>query len=369
MNFSFKPIMPLRGALLLFLVVLGGCGIISDKSVEYKKSQTLPTLEIPPPLTLSRDDELELPKGAEISYTDYDRDSQQRGTASRDSGVLDLPKGMRLRRDGNNRWLEVNENAEVLWPKLRQFWFDNGFKISREAPRLGIIETDWAENRAAIPSDLIRRTIGRILDFAYDSGYRDKYRMRLEPGENPASTEIYISHQGVEEVSHNNNFVWQPRPSDPGLEAEMLKRLMVVLGADEKVAETTIVGSGEVVAPKIKVEKDQAGQFFIAYPAAFAETWRQVGLALDHGGFTVEDRNREAGDYYIRYVGKETVQGRAISKLAFWRDREAETKRIYVLHLSTVGTQTHIHLLQEDKQAVEAARAESILQIVGEHLR
>jgi outer membrane protein assembly factor BamC len=350
------------------LVAVSGCGIISDKAVEYKKTESRPSLEMPPALTLERENTLELPQGSEVSYVDYDRDSQQRGTVSRDSGVLDLPSGMQLHGSGDQRWLVVAQSAEVLWPVLRQFWADNGFKLSREAPRLGIMETDWAENRAAIPSDLIRRTIGRLIDFAYDSGYRDKYRLRLEPGESSRSTEIYISHQGVEEVSHNNTFVWQPRPSDPGLEAEMLKRLMVVLGADETVAEQKLIAT-DVAAPSMRLSTNDQGQAFIAYPAGFAQTWRQVGLALDHGGFTVEDRNREGGDYYIRYVGKDTAQGHLLSKLAFWRDTEAEKKQIYILHLEVNADATHITLLQEDRSNVEAQRAQSILNIVGEHLR
>ena len=69
-----------------------------------------------------------------------------------------------MERAGQERWLVVNRSPEQLWEPIREFWQESGFLINIDQASIGIIETDWAENRAKIPQDIIRRTLGRILD-------------------------------------------------------------------------------------------------------------------------------------------------------------------------------------------------------------
>jgi outer membrane protein assembly factor BamC len=351
------------------LTLLSACGIVSDKKVEYKKTRATNTLEVPPALALARKDDLAIPGGADVSYTDYERDAHTQGSATRTGNALDLPDGMQFKRDGNARWLSVAEAPQTLWPKVRQFWLDNGFELKREEARLGIMETGWKENRANIPSDVVRRTVGKLLDFAYDSGTRDRYKTRLESLE-AGTTDIYIAHQGVEEVSQNDSFVWQPRPSDPDLEAEMLTRLMVFLGAGKETAQQQMAQTEQTqVQQKLNLSRSQTGVPQIVYPAAFAQAWLQLGLALDRGGFTVKDRNRAAGDYYVRYVGKEIEEKRGfLSKLAFWRDSDAEKKKVYRLHLEQTANNSIIQVVAQDDKTPAAERAEQILTVLLEHL-
>src|SRR5690606_5562836 len=133
------------------------------------------------------------------------------------------------------RWLVVGQAPEALWPRIKDFWQENGFLIDVDSPQTGIMETDWAENRAKIPQDFLRKTIGQIFDSLYSTGERDKFRTRLERRADGV-TEIYISHRGAEEEltgSDKETTVWTPRPADPGLEAEFLSRMMTYLGVEE----------------------------------------------------------------------------------------------------------------------------------------
>ncbi len=43
----------------------------------------------------------------------------------------------------------------------------------------------------------------------------------------------------------NVRTAWQPRPADPDLEAEMLRRLMVRLGVAEERARTAVASAGK----------------------------------------------------------------------------------------------------------------------------
>jgi outer membrane protein assembly factor BamC len=212
---------------------------------------------------------------------------------------------MRVVREGNQRWLSVPMPAEQLWPQLRAFWQERGLPLVVDNPDTGVMETDWAENRAKLPQDAIRRTLGRALDTLYDTGERDRFRTRVE--RNAGGSDVFITHRGMVEIYTNErkdfqSTMWTQRPSDPELEAEMLTRLMIKLGAKEEAARATAAAA----KPPAAVARARALE---GLPAAtlqvdegFDRAWRRVGLTLDRSGFTVEDRDRAGGLYFVRYV-------------------------------------------------------------------
>ena len=123
-----------------------------------------------------------------------------------------------MERAGTQRWLVVSgKSPEQLWPALKAFWQDNGFVIKSEDPAVGVMETDWAENRAKLPNDGLRKLLETVgLGSVYSTGERDKFRIRLEKTAN--GTEVYFSHRGMEEVyadSTKTNTIWRPRATDP----------------------------------------------------------------------------------------------------------------------------------------------------------
>ena len=220
---------------------------------------------------------------------------------------------MRVVREGNERWLVVPMPAEQLWPVLREFWTERGFNLVIDNPQAGVMETDWAENRANIPQDIVRRTLGRALDTLYDSGLRDRYRTRVE--RSGGATEVFISHRGMSEEltggRDSTTTFWVHRPSDPGLEAEFLTRLMVKLGTKE-VAAREVVAKASTGAPAAAPARARAqGTSALVVDEGFDRAWRRVGLALDRGGFTVEDRDRAGGLYFVRYVDPGKAQTNA----------------------------------------------------------
>src|SRR5262249_19508011 len=169
------------------------------------------------------------------TYEQGRKDSARAGQA----GVLTPIEELRIERAGSERWLVVPLPAEKVWPMVKEFWQESGFLIKLEAPEAGVMETDWAENRARIPdAGVIKDFLGKLFDSIYSSSERDKFRTRLERTADGKSTEVYISHRGMVEVYKEGltkqETVWQARPVDPGLEAEFLRRLMVRLGMQQE---------------------------------------------------------------------------------------------------------------------------------------
>ncbi len=297
---------------------LVGCSTIENfvggDKVDYKTSggKKSAGLEIPPDLTqLARDPRYQ-PASGTVSASALQTPapvaaSNANAVTTVNVGAAAAPVSpgtlpdMRIERSGNQRWLSTALPPEKLWPQLQTFWAERGFVLITDQADLGLMETEWAENRAKLPQDIVRRTIGRVFDSLYSTGERDKFRTRIE--RTATGTEVYISHRGMVEVYSNqqkDSTVWQPRPADPELEAEFLQRLMVKLGAKEEQVKLAVT-SGSAPIAKARVLEGVATPS-LQLDDSFERAWRRVGLALDRSGFTVEDRDRSQGTYFVRYV-------------------------------------------------------------------
>ncbi|MGZ5714167.1 MAG: outer membrane protein assembly factor BamC [Caldimonas sp.] len=294
------------------LLALAGCSTVENflagDKVDYRSSSTRTSgLEVPPDLTqLAKESRYQAPSGT-VSASTFQSAVAAAATPTAPVTPVVAPTSLgsfRLERLGNERWISTSLTPEQVFPQVRAFWKDNGFNLVEDRADAGVIETDWAENRAKLPNDFIRNSIGKIFENAYSTGELDKYRTRVE--RTPAGSDIYISHRGMEEKyigERKESTVWQPRPTDRSLEAEFLSRLMVKLGAKDEdakavVATATATSSGPARARLLDGRPGPTLQV----DDGFDRAWRRVGIALDRSGFTVEDRDRTQGLYFVRYV-------------------------------------------------------------------
>lgn len=302
MQFATPTLRVLRpsalGLTVLGLALLQGCSTFQEEKVDYTSAKRTNSLEVPPDLSqLSRETRFAVP-GSVVTASGYQASAPQATVTVAATEVGDV----RIERAGTERWLVVKRPPEKLWQPVRDFWQENGFVFNVEQQQLGLLETDWAENRAKLPQDFIRNTLGKLMDSLYSTGERDKFRTRLERGAN-GETEIYISHRGLIEVYADNRkeqTVWQPRPADPALEAEFLRRLMIKLGVTEQAAKAQM--NAQSAPPKARLVGEGSDQMAVELSDTFDRAWRRVGVALDRSGFTVEDRDRAKGLYFVRYV-------------------------------------------------------------------
>jgi len=362
--------------------LLGACSSISieQKKIDYKSAGKAPSLEVPPDLTAAnQDDRFAVPDINTRSTATYSVYNKERAnTTQRESANL-LPElsNARVDRAGSQRWLVVKANPDQVWPVVREFWQENGFIIKIENPEAGIMETDWAENRAKIPQDIIRNTLGKLLDSLYSTSEMDKFRTRLEPSKETGFTEIYVSHRGMYEVikggDGGNQTVWEPRPADPELEAEFLRRLMVRFGVEETRAKAQFAGGTTQERAKLTRPADGGGSLALYDP--FDRAWRRVGLALDRVGFTVEDRDRSRGVYYVRYIDPEIDIEKQdkkgwLSKLAFWRsDDKKKGQEQYQIQVTEAGDGSQVKLLAKDGATDKSETASKILTLLYEQLK
>lgn len=364
------------------VLTLSGCQSVRNMldgqdSVDYKSVKQSDPLSIPPDLTQAANDpRYRAPDSGTTTFSQF----QQAGRtpvaqSSAQSAVLPTRSDMRVMRDGDLRWLSVDLPADRVFSTTADFWTETGFTLDVTDPKAGLLVTNWAENRANIPDSWIRQAIGKVLPGMWDSGTRDKFRTRIERNGN--RTEIYITHQHMYEDALNKNasaggdpdIRWLIGKEDPGLNAAMLARLMVFLGEDVDGARKKMAqAQADPQAPKVVTP--QGDKSVLVIGESFDRAWRRVSVALDSGGFAVDDRDRSAGEFYVRYVDVDTGLKREdpgfFAKLFGSKDPgKAPTYRI---RLTSSGAQTEVTVLDEKGARDTSATAQRLLSVLADKI-
>jgi outer membrane protein assembly factor BamC len=351
-------------------LALAGCSVLESDKVDYRSNTVkAPSLVVPPDLTqLAKDTRYTVVDGG-VSASGFK--PGQNAVAKAQVAATALGD-VRIERSGNQRWLVVKRPAEKLWDPVKDFWQENGFLLAMEQSNLGIMETDWSENRAKIPQDFIRNSIGKLLDSLYSTAERDKFRTRLETNA-AGETEIYITHRGVMEVytaEHSEQTVWQTRPSDPELVAEFLRRLMVSLGSSPEQAKALVAASGEIKS--VSNVASVNGLPVVQIAEGFDRAWRRVGLALDRTGFTVEDRDRKQGIYFVRYVAADAdtaAEPGFFSKLFSGAPPKSADASKYQIAVKSQGESSVVSILNAKGAPDTSPTAQRIAKVIADDIK
>jgi len=377
MNASrFAPAFASWVALALAALALAGCETSTSigKKIDYKSVSTAPALELPPDLKSPQyDDRYNVSTASGLAARDATR--PKTGDQIAPNQIADA----KIVKEGNERWLHVRATPEQAWNITKQFWLDQGFVLANELPGSGVMETDWAENRAEMPPDLLRSTIGKVADLFYTTYKREKYHTRIERGNEPGTVDIYVSSRVMEQVptakidnSSPTAFAWAVLPPNPGQDAEWLGRLMVRFGMPETqaVAAVQATGPGGTVQERAKLQKAQDGVNQLVLDDGFDRAWRRVGLALDRIGFTVVDRDRSKGEYFVRYSDPETAARNEgiLSKLMFWKDK-GEKPEQYKITVAQSDPRSIVTVQDPNGAPDKSATGEKILTLLKDQLK
>lgn len=377
------------GSVLLASLLLVGCGLLDSKKADYRSVQRSKPLDVPPELSAPAKDDRYTVSEAGSKGTTFSSYSAERSAVktlgvepeAKVTPVLPLQTDkLRIQKAGNHRWLVVAGTPESVWPQVRRFVDARGLVVKNESAELGLIETEWAEKAVYVPQDGIRGQLAKALSTLYSTNDRDKYRIRLEPGSEPGTTEVFVSHRGIEEVyvsEARDDTRWQPRASDPDLEVEMLGRLIQFLGVDEKKA-AVIVAAGATSAAADRARLlESSGKLSLDIDERFDRAWRRVGLALDRNGFTVEDRDRANGLYFVRYndpaAEKQSANKGLLDSLAFWRDDKLSAEMAQAaFRVAVIGAGdglTRVEVQNKSGAVQTTATARKILDIIRNELK
>ena len=355
--------------------LMSGCSSLEEDKINYKSaSKPLPSLEVPPDLTqIKRDSRYQI-NGATsalaMAGSSPARTSTESLTATNQAG------NARIERLGNQRILKVDIKADAAWEPLREFWKDNGFTLNIDQPELGIMETDWAENRGKLPQDFVRKSIGKLFDSLFSTGERDKYRTRVERTDK--GLEITVTHRGMVEVYTgplNSNTTWTTRPADPELEIEFLRRMMLKFGGqsvaknDSSTPAAIATGPSSGMASDVKLTK-VGNQPAIEIQDGFDRAWRRVGVAIDRTGFTVEDRDRAQGVFFVRYAppGSPDKEPGFFAKI-FSSEKATPSLAKYRIAVTSKGDVSTVVVQAADGLPETSKNAEKIIKLLADEIK
>lgn len=332
------------------------------------------SLEVPPDLRDPRQGDMySLPAGVTANPDALERADPQ------GNRVLVKVKNARLERSGNQRWLSVQDKqAAELWPLLRTFWQENGFTIHSEEPQVGVMETEWAENRAKLPHQGVRKLFDKVgLGSIYTTSERDKFIIRMELNKQNGY-DIFFSHKGLEEVYDSktqDRTVWQPRPNDPNLEAAFLARFMQYIGMDEKVIQQQTAQQADTQQGTefAKREKDS-----VAVSGSAERNINRIGAALDRIGLTVQQFVAERGMFVVQPAPAESDVIRAANQKQGWFDRirgkkpeniKPEQAPQMFVAIEQIDNGQRIHLLNQSGKPYQGADKGKLLDSLYRELR
>jgi outer membrane protein assembly factor BamC len=358
--------------------LLAGCETMTTlslgKKIDYKSAGSVSALEVPPDLTTpTYDDRYQVSTASGVAAA---------RAAGRSTELLPVSPDARVARSGSERWLVVKATQEAAWATLREFWTKNGFVIAIEQPGLGIMETDWAENRADLPKDFLQRFTSKYISFGNDTYKRDKFRSRIERGTEPGTVEIFISHRGAAQLPSKvsggspEDWNWQVVPPNPELEAEFLERLMLAFGTPAPKAAEAVATM--INAPdRARIEKSGNGQAQLVVDDAFDRAWRRVGLALDRTGFTVVDRDRSKGLYFVRYSDPDLATrkkddgwlAKTISQMQFWKTEPVTKPEQYRVVVTQADPRSLVTVQDPAGVADGSPNGEKILALLKDQLK
>ena len=430
---------------LLLVTLLCGCSFFDTKKDDYKRAGRLPPLEIPPTLSApTADDRYTIPDpkdvAASATYSEY---AKSRGlpTAGAGGGYVPGigvdPKSAQAHIEvaGAERWLVVNGSPDQVWNTTRTFLTESGYEIGAENPAIGVLETEWISGKPRVEDDgILRNLVNKVFNNDNATGVRDRYRFRIDRGRKDGTCEIFVTQKGLEEVVFGTDrTVWQPRPSDPDKEAEMLKLLLLKFGVDipdadkqlaaaqpaarvasanaADVAQAASAPAAAAGAGNLRIDTGSAGEPRLVTGDNFDRAWRRIGLAIDKSGLSPQDQNRDNGVYVVQYsadkvkdpspspgsvkgfLGTLSSVGKSIWSRITDTDTSSPDKPVvikgdgfvaggpdlsavkipdgtYRLALSHEGdAPTHITVLDKDGQAPDPGVARKLLNVIAAQLR
>ena len=181
------------------------------------------------------------------------------------------------------------------------------------------METDWAENRADLPVDAVRSLLGRFADILYTTYRRDKFRTRVERGTEPGTVDIFVTHRAAEQMPTAVSgtapvaFAWTVLPPNPGLEAEILTRMLVRFGAEEDAARVDVAQAltpvAGAAADRARLAKAADGTGVLEVDDSFESCLATRGAgARPRSGSPSSIATADGGVYFVRYADPDTAK-------------------------------------------------------------
>jgi outer membrane protein assembly factor BamC len=320
---------------------LSGCGlffgedgVFRDRGDDYLKAQSVEPIKIPADS-----------KGERIGQLFVIPTAGNGGAHSAAEFTVpkpDSPESLAERTDqikiqklGEHRWIDISRPPAEVWPGVRDFLSAQGMSVADQNPATGTLETVWVAAQTA--------------------GAEDRYRIQLENGLSPRSTEIQVLHMSAPASAAHEYASWPTQSANPDREAWMIKELANYL-ASHTGSQASMLAQGIAnKAPRVSLV--QAPEPALLMQVDRARAWASVSGALNSDGYRVDSANREQGQWSV-----------AVSS-ASGDDDDEKTVVNYRVQLQRLSDeQMQVTVRNGEGEPLSSADADTVLRHIWDHL-
>ena len=325
---------------------------LGDIKINYYSDKSVTSLEVPPDLTSpSYENSFRLsefvknvkPNTVNLTNNNFEEESTK---------IIVNPTDITVKKSGSRRWLIVNKNPDLVWDLTKQFLKEKGFVIKKSNKKIGVMETDFLENKPKIPSKslgLIRSFLESQIDnVSYTLPIVDSYKVIIEPLDLGEKTQVNLSLFSMAEVisgsGNNETTYWQASEKNTALETEMLYSLMLYLGGESASAREKLLDAKEEGKISVQVKDGLNGYAKLVFKLNLVDTWDNMAWAISESNIELEDKDVKERAFYIRTA--RTIDKGIMSKL-FGEDAIFKTYQVQLKAIDDTTTEVYFNDITE----------------------
>jgi len=325
---------------------------LGDIKINYYSDKSVTSLEVPPDLTSpSYENSFRLsefvknvkPNTVNLTNNNFEEESTK---------IIVNPTDITVKKSGSRRWLIVNKNPDLVWDLTKQFLKEKGFVIKKSNKKIGVMETDFLENKPKIPAKsmgLIRSFLESQIDnVSYTLPIVDSYKVIIEPLDLGEKTQVNLSLFSMAEVisgsGDNETTYWQASEKNAALETEMLYSLMLYLGGESANAREKLLNAQEEDKISVQVQDALNGYAKLVFKLNLIDTWDNMAWAITESNLELEDKDLKERTFYIK-TARTTDKG-IMSKI-FGDDAIFNTYQISLKAINDTTTEVYFNDVAE----------------------
>jgi len=325
---------------------------LGDIKINYYSDKSVTSLEVPPDLTSPTYQNSfrisEFAKNINPNFVNLTNNNLEEESAK----ILVNPTDIVVKKSGNRRWLIVNKDPDLVWDLTKQFLKEKGFVIKKSNKKIGVMETDFLENKPKIPSKsmgLIRSFLESQIDnVSYTLPIVDSYKVIIEPLDLGKKTQVNLSLFSMAEVisgsGNNETTFWQASEKNTALETEMLYSLMLYLGGESASAREKLLDAKEEGKISVQVQDGLNGYAKLVFKLNLVDTWDNMAWAISESNIELEDKDVKERAFYIRTA--RTIDKGIMSKL-FGEDAIFKTYQVQLKAIDDTTTEVYFNDITE----------------------
>jgi len=346
-----------------------------EVKINYFSDKSLTPLEVPPDLTSpSYENAFRIQAFVEDIDLNVVNLSNTEKISEINQKILEVPARIEIKSAGTRKWLIVEKEPELVWDLAKQFLREQGFSLKKIDKKLGLIETNYLENKPDIPASsmgFIRSMLASQIDnVSYTLPSVDSYSLRIEPIKKGKSTEVYLSISSMAEVITNSggqeSTLWQFKERNISLETEMLYRLMIYLGSDSAEAREKILAAQKNSKISINQTTDINGFSKLLINFGIEEAWDNVSWAINNINLEVESKDVKEKSFYIN-AARSSDKG--FFTKVFGDDAVRKIFRIYLRPKSKSETEVLFLDVSEENETETKQFSSEIMRLISDQLR